>query len=911
MAEDLFGSSDKEIVINLIDDSVQILNLHGEVLAKYPFQCLGKKMLSMDIDNDNDMDLLTVGCEEPCSLLLFENQGDKLIVKSIAELPFCGVSLFESQDVDRDGDLDLLMTYADSVYWMERKNQTLSSPRLLLEPMLHDDEELAGACIADLDMDGRPDLLVSTESKNGRKGQIYWYPKVHEPEGTSTEPVRIDKIEREFWRVDALDFDLDGNKDLIAHSLLQGDLRIMSDVIEGNYRDYMELSNLTDKELYISEYTNGDIDSDGDIDIVVASKENGAIGWMSNNSHPGSFDFSTENVKSINIGSETTYDSPQHLLLHDLSSDGKPDLVGRSFNTGKLADWVNHSNQTGVAFSDPIDLEYNDNKHHRVYATDLDQDGDNDIVSTHDRRPLLFFRNSSDGDIIDFDSALELNIPSPGKHYIADFDGDEKDDVLINLEGLTFYRNVSQSGHLQFDPPVQLHSSYQGSGLTPVDIDSDGDLDLIFDGAVQKEDYLDYYFKLYKTEWVDGVPFFEPFYLTLGPFRSTMDSYRFLDLDEDGDLDFLFSARENRFSDKAWWQEYTGPSYQFYSGRQGWEAYSGFEGMDSVEFWHYDSSLHLGLPDSAPGFGFWSSPPVEPQYSEDSTGILRSRWKVTSNTDDLLEVPTLRLRTSRSDFSRSDMTIINSSGNGLISPPKTGRTYTQQVDPAENTVEYIYNFEYLHSDPLDSEAVIVELNAMIADYVSDESVRSEELVYAVDFRNSSQSTHDWYENTILHDFMYAPESIYADDGLIIYGVSPDNTTRDAILPSRFGSWTHDTRIKLEGGALYRISWTVESDAAEADKARVPSYRFRVNESTYRFAQVLRIDSTGDCSDIPFHGKESTHVHWVSVPNEIDGSELILSFDYLYINRLAVPDDDPMISLALKEVQVHQIKESTD
>ena len=113
--------------------------------------------------------------------------------------------------------------------------------------------------------------------------------------------------------------------------------------------------------------TLGDVDSDGDLDILSASENEDKIFWHSND---GTGTFATSEISS-GFG-----DGPHSIFAADLDGDGDPDILTASLFDDRIA-LFNNANPvfTGSSVSRLTDYATG------VFAADLDGDGDLDVLS--------------------------------------------------------------------------------------------------------------------------------------------------------------------------------------------------------------------------------------------------------------------------------------------------------------------------------------------------------------------------------------------------------------------------------------------------------------------------------------------------------------------------------------------------
>ncbi len=180
----------------------------------------------------------------------------------------------------------------------------------------------------------------------------------------------------------------------------------------------------------------GDLDGDGDIDIVVSHLEEGSLYWFEK-VPPG-----TAGATGCRVGT-----TPYYFLKHPIY----PNVQG--------------------------DEGWN------VWIQDMDNDGDADIITTLGSLVAIYW-NDGTADFSYADTLLEPEVrgsTDPIRNFyglaIADFDKDGLMDVAVSksdLDTVKIYRNL---GERQFAPVYAEYVPYP-MGLAAADVDNDGDMDL-------------------------------------------------------------------------------------------------------------------------------------------------------------------------------------------------------------------------------------------------------------------------------------------------------------------------------------------------------------------------------------------------------------------------------------------------
>ena len=209
----------------------------------------------------------------------------------------------------------------------------------------------------------------------------------------------------------------------------------------------------------------GDLDGDGDPDLVIATATGTADVWFND----GQGSFSPGQDLGALVGSEN---NSKQFALADLDGDGDRDLVFVGPVGGAGAGiWFNdgHGAFTAATQTPPSNALY-------VAAGDLDGDGDADLVFGLSTGTALWF-NDGHGAF----TAATSGVPAfqaNGGVALGDVDGDgDLDLVLGNRGGAANNQVWLNDGHGAFSAGQTLEADYT-FGVTLADLDRDGDLDI-------------------------------------------------------------------------------------------------------------------------------------------------------------------------------------------------------------------------------------------------------------------------------------------------------------------------------------------------------------------------------------------------------------------------------------------------
>lgn len=303
--------------------------------------------------------------------------------------------------------------------------------------------------VIDFEGDGDLDIIVGTEGSVG-EATILW-------ENDGNQKFCYRKI-AEFRHVEV--FDIDGDGDLDAFSPSPGfDSELRWYQNPGGSGAFIPQT-ITTADPYT--LTAGDIDSDGDIDVL-APIISGSVTLFRNN---GSGTFSASAISSTFTGGSDSYFS-----LADIDSDGSMDILAFYENADKMV-WF-RNNGTGT-FTEILIANMTDPK--RLTAIDLDDDGDIDILAASTASTTLLWLENDGNE--NFTQRSITSTIRPLNVKASDLDGDLDLDIIA---GAHWFENDGNENFTERLISEGLRTGAMGysTGTIAADLDLDGDLDLV------------------------------------------------------------------------------------------------------------------------------------------------------------------------------------------------------------------------------------------------------------------------------------------------------------------------------------------------------------------------------------------------------------------------------------------------
>ncbi|WP_298515802.1 T9SS type A sorting domain-containing protein [uncultured Kordia sp.] len=390
-----------------------------------------------DINNDGTEDIISTSyapygeTDFIYKVSLFESQTtgnayDEIILNYF----YSAINDVKASDLNNDGNEDMIIA-SDAILWIENYgNESFSSYKVI--STINDNDRFEDIEILDMNSNGFNDIVglraSGIEILHNQGDETFT--KVLIPYSNSLRDIEIN------------DVDGDGIKDIIFtirenNNYKIGWIKNNGDSTYGNVAIIIE--NMTG--LQPNKITSGDIDNDGDYDIVISSFNYSRIQLLRNNG-AGVFTFETI------IYSSTT----NAIVLGDVDNDGYLDIISGGFSTGnKELFWIKNNAGTFAATKTVIDNTVGASE---IEFADLDFNGYKDIVCVY-HSPSAYGNNETIfyylNDGVNFGSKVLIdatgNAGSLDRDIVlADLNNDNKLDIVTSFyfsRMLAYYINSS------------------------------------------------------------------------------------------------------------------------------------------------------------------------------------------------------------------------------------------------------------------------------------------------------------------------------------------------------------------------------------------------------------------------------------------------------------------------------------
>ncbi len=294
------------------------------------------------------------------------------------------------------------------------------------------------------------------------------------------------------YGIAAADFDADGDLDLTSADYTPHNMLYLFD--NHSHGTFSRHIIQKDDPERLERHMIGDVDGDGDPDVVIVKNLRGDLLWFENSGKP------TDGRLWQRHEITTDFPGAYDVALADFDKDGDLDVAASSWVLGNQFAWFDNDGTPGDGHWLKHMIEDNVEETRTIRTADFDGDGNMDLLGTGRKvHSVIWYRNSRDANSVIWEKhMIDDTSPFPAHGNPADMDGDGDIDVVMAL-GFYYRPGNGDPAASQLRRHNQIvwyeNSGAPASGLwkkhvvgpqfddafeaVAGDLDSDGDMDVV------------------------------------------------------------------------------------------------------------------------------------------------------------------------------------------------------------------------------------------------------------------------------------------------------------------------------------------------------------------------------------------------------------------------------------------------
>lgn len=413
IAYDVDGDGYMDVVSLSIDGDFEIRwfkNIDGEgtfdagtVIANDPALYLSFEFVDLNGDGQEDILYLENNPREVRWMERLSPAGEF----TPSELIFANSNGFIKQvtpaDLDNDGDLDLITIFADTfedrISWFENTDGlgTWSSEVIIINGLA----EAFGPLLVDINSDGRLDLLTCDEGIGFGASSIVWYEQLID--GTFDEQIVIYQYPffvsdwTSIHNIDFVDINSDNKKDIMvtAHHDDFGTFYHWYENVdeEGTFGEQQSITSIG------GPYEFYDLDGDGDLDILASNRNLDKVYWLQNLDGQGTY--------SDHLIISTDLAFPKDTDAADFNGDGRLDVVAAGLQDNSIT-WFENTGNLGISNIEPLITAFYPNPTFDVVSIKSHKEITAIEVYNHQAQLLFVAKNTNQIDLSELASGIYL-----------------------------------------------------------------------------------------------------------------------------------------------------------------------------------------------------------------------------------------------------------------------------------------------------------------------------------------------------------------------------------------------------------------------------------------------------------------------------------------------------------------------